>query len=67
VRGQVLKSKDKPYLPDFTLAFNHICIHTGGRGVIDEMEKQLSLPPEFVAPSREALFRYGNTSSSSIW
>eukprot|EP00884_Botryococcus_braunii_P009400 jgi/Botrbrau1/18461/Bobra.0072s0044.1 len=67
IKRKVLKSKDKPYLPDFTLAFNHICIHTGGRGVIDEMEKQLSLPPEFVAPSREALFRYGNTSSSSIW
>jgi 3-ketoacyl-CoA synthase len=56
-----------PYTPDFTTAFDHFCIHTGGRGVIDEMEKQLRLPSAAVAPSRDTLRRYGNTSSSSIW
>lgn len=59
--------KMKAYLPDFTLAFEHFCIHTGGRGVIDEMEKQLKLTPALMQPSRDALFRYGNVSSSSIW
>ncbi len=59
--------KLRPYIPDFKLAFEHFCIHTGGRGVIDAIEKQLELSLANVAPSRETLFRYGNTSSSSIW
>ncbi|GMH37214.1 hypothetical protein BSKO_05087 [Bryopsis sp. KO-2023] len=61
------KMKIKPYIPDFKLAFEHFCIHTGGRGVIEEIEKQLDLSPALVNPSKETLFRYGNTSSSSIW
>ena len=59
--------KIRGYIPDFKLAFEHFCIHTGGRGVIEEIEKQLQLSPEQVQPSKDALFRYGNTSSSSIW
>ncbi|XP_043699617.1 3-ketoacyl-CoA synthase 4-like [Telopea speciosissima] len=59
--------KVKPYIPDFKLAFNHFCIHAGGRGVIDEMEKSLGLLPENVEASRMTLHRFGNTSSSSIW
>ena len=57
----------RSYIPDFKLAFEHFCIHTGGRGVIDAIEKQLELLPDNVAPSRETLYRYGNVSSSSIW
>lgn len=64
---QMLRLKVRSYIPDFKLAFEHFCIHTGGRGVIDAIEKQLELLPENVAPSRETLFRYGNVSSSSIW
>jgi 3-ketoacyl-CoA synthase len=55
------------YVPDFTKAFEHVCIHTGGRAVVDEIEKQLRLGRAAVEPSRAALFRYGNVSSSSIW
>ena len=65
--GQVLRKQIKSYLPDFSQAFEHVCIHTGGRGVIDEMEKQLKLSPALMAPSRDTLYRFGNTSSSSIW
>lgn len=57
----------KPYVPDFKLAFDHFCMHTGGRAVIDAIEEQLELTPELAQPSKEALRRYGNVSSSSIW
>ena len=65
--AQVLKSGAKPYLPSFQKAFEHLCLHTGGRGVVDEIEKQLRLTPEFMQPSRLTLHRFGNVSSSSIW
>lgn len=64
---QVLKRRMKPYIPDFKLAFEHVCIHTGGRGVVEEIEKQLAMTPALMQPSKDTLFRYGNTSSSSIW
>ena len=54
------------YIPDFKTAFDRVCIHTGGRAVIDEIEKQLKLTDAMVEPSRATLYRYGNTSSSSI-
>ena len=65
---QVLKMKKlRSYIPDFNLAFEHFCIHTGGAGVITEIQKQLRLHPDTVRPSQEALYRYGNTSAASIW
>lgn len=57
----------KPYIPDFKLAFQHFCIHTGGRGVIDAIEEQLLLGEANARPSRETLYAYGNVSSASIW
>jgi 3-ketoacyl-CoA synthase len=57
----------QPYVPNFKKAFEHMCIHTGGRGVIDTIEKELALPKEWVEPSRASLYQFGNTSSTSIW
>eukprot|EP00877_Chromochloris_zofingiensis_P006813 jgi/Chrzof1/2385/Cz11g13060.t1_LCKAS7[v5.2] len=57
----------RPYSPDFTKAFQHVCLHTGGRGVIDALQKQQNMSMQLVEPSRATLYRYGNVSSPSIW
>ncbi|KAM7485266.1 hypothetical protein LguiA_001275 [Lonicera macranthoides] len=67
VARKVFKMKIKPYNPDFKLAFKHLCIHAGGRAVLDELEKNLELTKWHMEPSRMTLYRFGNTSSSSLW
>jgi len=57
----------KRYVPDFTTAFDHFCIHPGGKAVIDEVGKQLKLKPHQTLPMLLPFERYGNTSSSSTW
>ncbi|KAL1367096.1 hypothetical protein HN51_021170 [Arachis hypogaea] len=60
-------AKVKPYIPNFKYAFEHFCIHAGGRAVLDELQKNLSLEEWHMEPSRMTLHRFGNTSSSSLW
>ncbi|KAL9389951.1 hypothetical protein Peur_018556 [Populus x canadensis] len=67
VGRKIFKMKIKPYIPDFKLAFEHFCIHAGGRAVLDELEKNLELSDWHMEPSRMTLYRFGNTSSSSLW
>ncbi|CAI0559321.1 unnamed protein product [Linum tenue] len=42
-------------------------IHAGGRGVLDQLEESLNLTERLMEPSRMTLYRFGNTSSSSLW
>ncbi|KAB1215191.1 3-ketoacyl-CoA synthase 17 [Morella rubra] len=67
VARKVFKMKVAPYIPDFKLAIEHFLIHAGGRGVLDELEKNLELSKWHMEPSRMTLYRFGNTSSSSLW
>ncbi|WVZ50815.1 hypothetical protein U9M48_002037 [Paspalum notatum var. saurae] len=57
----------RPYIPDFKMAFEHFCIHAGGRAVLDTIESSLGLSAWHMEPSRMTLNRWGNTSSSSLW
>jgi 3-ketoacyl-CoA synthase len=67
IMRKIFKMSVKAYIPDFKLAFEHFCIHAGGRAVLDELEKSLNLSPWHMEPSRMTLYRWGNTSSSSLW
>lgn len=55
------------YTPDFTRGIDHFCIHAGGRAVIEGVQKNLGLSEARMQPSKQTLYDWGNTSSSSIW
>ena len=59
--------RDKDYVPNFKTAFEHFLVHTGGRAVIEEVEKKLRLDPADVQPSKETLYRYGNTCCAAVF
>ena len=61
------RDKKNPYIPNFKSAVDHVCIHSGGRAVIDGMQKVLKMNDEETEPSRATLYKWGNVSSSSIW
>ncbi|KAG0485035.1 hypothetical protein HPP92_009114 [Vanilla planifolia] len=54
-------------VPDFTAAFEHICIHSGGKAIIDAVSRVMGFDERVVEPARMCLHRFGNTSSSLVF
>merc|ERR1712178_329649 len=65
--GLTEMSVPRSYVPDFTKAVDHFCIHAGGRAVIDGVQKSLNLEERYMEASKKTLEDWGNASSSSIW
>ncbi|KAF9616765.1 hypothetical protein IFM89_032318 [Coptis chinensis] len=63
----LLSKKTKPYIPNYKLAFEHVCILAASKKVLDELQNNLELTDEYMKASRMTLNRFGNTSSSSVW
>ncbi|KAF8028213.1 hypothetical protein BT93_E0960 [Corymbia citriodora subsp. variegata] len=61
------KETSKPYLPNYKLAFEHVCVLATSKKVLDEIQKNLDLTDEYMEASRRTLEQFGNTSSSSVW
>ncbi|KAK1420534.1 hypothetical protein QVD17_22209 [Tagetes erecta] len=57
----------QPYIPNYNNAVDHFLPHVGGKMVLDDLQKSLGFSDEVMEASRMTLYRYGNTSSSSIW
>uniref|UniRef100_A0ACD5VCV0 Uncharacterized protein n=1 Tax=Avena sativa TaxID=4498 RepID=A0ACD5VCV0_AVESA len=65
--GKLLNGRINIHVPDFRTAFQHFCIHAGGRAVVDGVQHSLGLSDEQAEPSWMTLRRFGNTLSSSVW
>ncbi|XP_057964365.1 3-ketoacyl-CoA synthase 20-like [Malania oleifera] len=57
----------QPYVPKFKSAFDHFFPHVGGKPVLDELERSLGFSGTQMEACRMTLYRFGNTSSSSVW
>nr|KAJ0193423.1 hypothetical protein LSAT_V11C800426150 [Lactuca sativa] len=66
-RNLLSGNKIQPYVPNYSKAVDHFLPHVGGKPVLNELQKTLRFSDAVMEASRMTLYRYGNTSSSSIW
>ncbi|KAL8209140.1 hypothetical protein R6Q57_008552 [Mikania cordata] len=57
----------KLYVPNYSTVIDHFLPHVGGKTVLDELQKNLGFDDSAMEASRMTLYRFGNTSSSSVW
>lgn len=55
------------YIPDFRQAFDHFCLHAGGRAVVQGLSKQLGLSPTQMAPSANTLHWCASRRCAAEW
>ncbi|KAG9133813.1 hypothetical protein Leryth_026076 [Lithospermum erythrorhizon] len=67
MKGKLGRGKSKSHVPKFSVAIDHFFPHLGGRPVLDELQKVLGFRDEEMEAPRMTLFRFGNTSSSTVW
>ncbi|XP_028124709.1 3-ketoacyl-CoA synthase 20-like [Camellia sinensis] len=60
-------AKIQPYVPNLKKSFNHFLPHVGAKPVLDELQRSLKLTEDDMEASRMTLYRFGNTSSSTVW
>ncbi|MQM22760.1 hypothetical protein Taro_055817 [Colocasia esculenta] len=54
-------------IPDFRTAFEHMCVHAGGRAVVEAVERVMKLPVEILEPAMMTLHRFGNSSGPLLF
>lgn len=56
-----------PYVPNVKRGVDHFFPHVGAKPVQDEVQGMLGMSARQMEASRMTLYRFGNTSSSSVW
>ncbi|KAL7602344.1 hypothetical protein Lser_V15G27167 [Lactuca serriola] len=57
----------QPYIPNYSNSVELFLPHSSGKPMLDALQKNLGFDEIAMEPSRMTLYRFGNTSSSSIW
>ncbi|KAL4584684.1 hypothetical protein LXL04_009292 [Taraxacum kok-saghyz] len=57
----------RPYIPNYSKSVQLFLPHVGGKPLLDELQKNLGFDDTAMEAARMTLYRFGNTSSSSIW